>query len=70
MTGALTIRFIAMCLGMAVLTVVLNLVEPADEIVMASLVVYLVGGGLLIARYCAAHEDEMPPLPPRGTHRS
>lgn len=37
---------------------------------MAMVIAYIVGGGLLIARYCAAHEDEMPPLPPRRTHRS
>lgn len=70
MTRALTIRFILMCTGAALLDVGLNLVEPAPGIVMASLIAYIVGGGLLIARYCAAHEDEMPPLPPRRTHRS
>jgi len=69
MNKSLTIRFIAMCIGAGALTVVLNLVEPAPELVMISLIVYLVGGGLLIGRYCAMHEDELPPLPPRDSRR-
>jgi hypothetical protein len=54
---------------MAPLDIALNLVKPAPGLVMASLVVYLVGGGLLIVRYCIAHEDEIPSRPPRGPHR-
>jgi hypothetical protein len=69
MIRALTIRFGIMCLGAAALDVFLNLVKPAPGFAMASLVVYLFGGGLLIARYCVAHEDEIPSRPPRGTHR-
>ncbi len=69
MIRALTIRFGIMCLGAAALDVFLNLVEPAPGLVMASLVVYLVGSGLLVARYCVAHEDEIPSRPPRETHR-
>jgi hypothetical protein len=58
-----------MCIGSAILAVVLNLFEPAPGIVMASLIVYLGGGGFLMGRYCALHEDELPPLPPRDTRR-
>jgi hypothetical protein len=70
MFRALTIRFGIMCLGAAGLSVFLNLVEPPAGVVLMSVFGYMFGGGLLIARYCVAHEDEIPPRSSRGTrHR-
>jgi len=57
---ALTIRFGVMCVGMAILDVVLNLTNPNPNLVMLAVMVYVVGGALVIGRYCIAHEDEIP----------
>jgi hypothetical protein len=49
-----------MTAGGGLLTIVLNLLEPAPAVVFFSIVVYTVGASSLIARYCLAHEDEIP----------
>jgi hypothetical protein len=68
MIRGLTIRFGVMCLGAVPLVAFLNRVEPAPGLVTVSVVLYTFGGGLLLARYCVAHEDEIPSRPPRDTH--
>ena len=60
MFRALTIRFGIMGVGVAILTVGLNLLEPSPVIVLFSVFGYFIGGSSLIARYCLAHEDEIP----------
>jgi hypothetical protein len=49
-----------MGMGAGALTVVLSLTKPAPGLIMAAMMLYLVGGALLIARYAVAHEDEIP----------
>lgn len=36
------------------------LIEPAPAIVLFAIFGYVIGGSCLIARYCAAHVDEIP----------
>lgn len=69
MIRALTIRFGVMCLGAIPLVAFLNRVEPADGLVGAAVIFYTFGGGLLMARYCFAHEDEIPSRRPRDGDR-
>jgi len=69
MIRALTIRFGLMYLGLVPFVAFMNHVKPAPGLVGASVIVYVFGGGLLIGRYCVAHEDEIPSRPPRETHR-
>ncbi len=60
MLRALTIRFGIMAIGAGALTVALNLIEPAPAVVLFAIFGYVIGGSCLIARYCAAHVDEIP----------
>lgn len=69
MSRALTIRFGLMLLGAAVLDIVFNIVKPAPGFVGAALIVYLFVSCGLVARYCVAHEDEIPSRPPRDMSR-
>jgi hypothetical protein len=67
---ALTIRFGAMALGLVALYVFLMLVKAAPDLAGSLIILYVFGGGLLIARYSVAHSDEIPPRPPRDSHRT
>jgi hypothetical protein len=58
-----------MAVGVAVLTVALNLIKPAPQLVMLSVMAYVLAGSLIIGRYCIAHEDEIPSRSHRDTHR-
>jgi hypothetical protein len=60
MIRALTIRFAIMCVGAGALTVALNLIKPAPQLVMLAVMIYLLAGSFIIARYCLEHEDEIP----------
>jgi len=58
-----------MCIGGALLVAFLNRVEPADGLAGAALIFYTLGASILIARYCVAHQDEIPVRKPRDTDR-
>ncbi len=63
MIRALTIRFGIMGVGVAILTVVLNLTKPDPNRIMLAVVIYLTGGALAVLRYVVAHQDEIPVRP-------
>lgn len=69
MIRALTIRFGLMYLGLVPLIAFLNRVDPAPGLVAASVILYELGGAVLIGLYCVAHEDEIPVRRRRDTDR-
>lgn len=69
MYRALTIRFALMCLGAAPLVAFLNHVDAAAGLAGSALIFYTLGASYLFARYCIAHQDEIPVRSRREDHR-
>ncbi len=64
MIRALTIRFGIMCIGVAVLVALVNILNAPPALAMGSLMAYLLAGSLIIGNYIDAHQDEIPPRRP------
>jgi hypothetical protein len=69
MIRALTIRFAVMGVGLCVLVVSANVLHASPPLAMGFLMVYLLGGTLIIGNYCIEHEDEIPTRSQRRQHR-
>jgi hypothetical protein len=69
MIRALTIRFAIMGVGLCVLVVLVNVLHASPPLAMGSLMVYLLGGTLIVGNYCIAHEDEIPTRAQRRRRR-
>jgi hypothetical protein len=69
MIRALTIRFGIMCIGVAALVALVNILNAPPALAMGSLMAYLLAGSLIIGNYIHAHEDEIPPRRPHDESR-
>jgi hypothetical protein len=69
MIRVLTIRFAIMGVGLCVLVVLVNVLHASPPLAMGCLMVYLLGGTLIIGNYCVEHEEEIPTRAQRRQHR-
>jgi hypothetical protein len=59
-----------MGVGLSALVILVNALHAASALAMGLLILYLVGGSVIIGNYCVDHEDEIPTRSQRRAKRS